>query len=233
MGGRAVRARALPAPGRRRGLAAAGAVLLAARSLPSERWKTRDARAAEAREPEAQAQASGAREDETVAAMYDGRNVAGDYELVNDADGPLARVTGVSALRTRVLERAYGEVLEVAVGTGINLPRYDLVTRDGSTGGGKVSRIVGVDVSREMLRIAESRARAVLGDDGTGSTGGDRDIVDLVRADASALPFDDASFDTVVDTFGICVFENPAAVVREMCRVLRPGGRLLVRRATS
>jgi hypothetical protein len=52
--------------------------------------------------------------------------------------------------------------------------------------------------------------------------------VELVRGDTRALPFPDGSFDTVVDTFGLCSVDDPARAVAEMARVLRPGGRLLL-----
>ncbi|AXB48647.1 class I SAM-dependent methyltransferase [Amycolatopsis albispora] len=101
--------------------------------------------------------------------------------------------------------RAEGEVLEVAVGTGLNLPYYpgDVV-------------VTGIDLSERMLEIAETRA-AELG----------REVV-LRRADAHALPFGAESFDTVVCTFGLCAIPDPDAAIGEMLRVLKPGGRLIL-----
>lgn len=101
--------------------------------------------------------------------------------------------------------QASGEALEVAIGTGLNLDRYpDDV------------RLTGIDLSDEMLAIARKRARE-LGCD-----------VDLRQGDAHALPFDDASFDTVVCTFGLCAIPDIDAALDEMTRVLRPGGRLIL-----
>jgi ubiquinone/menaquinone biosynthesis C-methylase UbiE len=107
--------------------------------------------------------------------------------------------------REWVASRAHGRVLEVAVGTGLNLPSYpdDAV-------------ITGVDVSPAMLDQARARARR-LGRD-----------VDLVVGDAQALPFDDASFDTVVCALGLCSFADPKGAIAEMKRVLRPGGHLIL-----
>ena len=101
--------------------------------------------------------------------------------------------------------RAVGEVLEVAVGTGRNLPFYP----DGT-------RLTGVDWSPAMLAIARGRA-AGLGLE-----------VDLRQGDAQALDFPDASFDTVLCALGLCAIPDDRRAVTEMARVLRPGGRLLL-----
>jgi ubiquinone/menaquinone biosynthesis C-methylase UbiE len=101
--------------------------------------------------------------------------------------------------------RAVGEVLEVAVGTGRNLPFYP----DGT-------RLTGVDWSPAMLAIARRRA-ADLGLE-----------VDLRQGDAQALDFPDASFDTVLCALGLCAIPDDRRAVTEMARVLRPGGRLLL-----
>jgi ubiquinone/menaquinone biosynthesis C-methylase UbiE len=100
---------------------------------------------------------------------------------------------------------ASGKVLEVAVGTGLNLSVYpDHVT------------LTGIDWSDAMLDIARRRA-AELGRAAT-----------LQQGDAHHLPFDDASFDTVVCTFGLCAIPDHTKAVTEMGRVLRPGGRLIL-----
>jgi ubiquinone/menaquinone biosynthesis C-methylase UbiE len=101
--------------------------------------------------------------------------------------------------------RAQGRVLEVAVGTGRNLPFY---TADVS--------VTGIELSPAMLAIARQRA-ADLGTD-----------VDLRTGDAQALPFDDQAFDTVVCALSLCTIPEPATAIGEMRRVLVPGGRLLL-----
>lgn len=101
--------------------------------------------------------------------------------------------------------QATGEVLEVAVGTGLNLPFYpDDVT------------VTGIDLSERMLDIARTRAADL------GRT------VTLQTGNAHTLPFHDGSFDTVVCTFGLCAIPDIDAAVGEMVRVLRPGGRLIL-----
>jgi ubiquinone/menaquinone biosynthesis C-methylase UbiE len=102
-------------------------------------------------------------------------------------------------------ERAQGAVLEVAIGTGRNLPHY----RADVT-------ISAIELSPAMLAIARQRARD-LGRD-----------VNFREGDAEHLPFDDASFDTVVCAFALCTIPSPDAALGEMRRVLRPGGRLLL-----
>jgi ubiquinone/menaquinone biosynthesis C-methylase UbiE len=105
--------------------------------------------------------------------------------------------------REWLAERADGRVLEVAIGTGRNLPLY-----------GAGVTITGVELSPAMLAIARQRAAG-------------RDV-DLREADAEHLPFGDAAFDTVVCALSLCTIPSPAAAIVEMRRVLRPGGRLLL-----
>ena len=101
--------------------------------------------------------------------------------------------------------QARGDVLEVAVGTGLNLDKYP-----------HDARLTGIDLSDEMLAIARNRA-AELGRE-----------VELRAGDAHALPFDDAAFDTVVCTFGLCAIPDIDAALDEMTRMLRAGGRLIL-----
>ena len=107
--------------------------------------------------------------------------------------------------RDWVCSRATGQVLEVAVGTGLNLAHYP---------GGV--QLTGVDQSPAMLQIARDRAR-LLGL-----------AADLRQGDAQALEFPGASFDTVVCTFSLCAIPDDRKAVAEMARVLRPGGLLLL-----
>ena len=101
--------------------------------------------------------------------------------------------------------RARGEVLEIAVGTGRNLPFYP-----------EGVRLTGIELSPKMLAIAHRRAREL-------NAG-----LDLRTGDAQDLPFPDASFDTVVATLALCTIPDDRRAVAEAARVLRPGGRLLL-----
>jgi ubiquinone/menaquinone biosynthesis C-methylase UbiE len=107
--------------------------------------------------------------------------------------------------REWVCEQASGDVLEVAVGTGRNFAHYPAD-----------ARLAGIDLSPAMLEIARTRARD-LGVE-----------VELREGDAQALPFPDASFDTVVCTLGLCGVPDERAAIAEAHRVLRPGGKLLL-----
>jgi ubiquinone/menaquinone biosynthesis C-methylase UbiE len=101
--------------------------------------------------------------------------------------------------------RAGGRVLEVAIGTGLNLPHYPAE-----------ATVTGIDLSPAMLVIARKRAADL-----------DR-AVDLHEGDAQQLPFGDAAFDTVVCALSLCTIPDPAVAIDEMRRVLVPGGRLLL-----
>lgn len=107
--------------------------------------------------------------------------------------------------REWVCQQATGEVLEVAIGTGLNLAHYpDDV------------QLTGVEYSPAMLELARRRA------DELGRQ------VNLREGDAHALDFPDACFDTVVCTYGLCAIPDDKQAVAEMHRVLRPGGLLLL-----
>ena len=101
--------------------------------------------------------------------------------------------------------RVNGEVLELALGTGRNLPHYPADVR-----------LTAIELSQQMLEIARKRAEQLTRD------------VDLRIGDAQALEFDDHSFDTVIITFGLCTIPDDRAAMTEAHRILRPGGRLVL-----
>jgi ubiquinone/menaquinone biosynthesis C-methylase UbiE len=111
----------------------------------------------------------------------------------------------VTGAREWLGQRAHDRVLEVAIGTGRNLPYYppDIA-------------LTGIELSPAMLAIAKDRAADL-------SLG-----AELYEGDAEHLPFNDASFDTVVCALALCTIPHPAAAIAEMHRVLVPGGTLLL-----
>jgi ubiquinone/menaquinone biosynthesis C-methylase UbiE len=107
--------------------------------------------------------------------------------------------------RQWVCAQATGEVLEVAIGTGRNLPYYP-----------QGIRLTGIELSPAMVDLARRHAQQL-------------DVeVDLRLGDAQALDLPDVSFDTVVCTLSLCAIPDQRQAVAEMRRVLRPGGRLLL-----
>ncbi len=108
--------------------------------------------------------------------------------------------------RSKIVPRAEGKVLELGCGGGINLQFYD---RD------RVEKLSGLDSSAELLDYTRSEAA---------SRGFDMDILDGI---GEAMPFKDDSFDTVLATFTLCSVQDGAQVLKEMRRVLKPGGKIL------
>lgn len=105
------------------------------------------------------------------------------------------------------IPRARGAVLEIGVGSGLNLAFYDPE---------RVSGVTALDPSRPLLARAAPRAAAA------------PVPVTLVEGTAEQLPFPDASFDSAVMTYTLCSVADPARALAELRRVLRPGAELLL-----
>jgi ubiquinone/menaquinone biosynthesis C-methylase UbiE len=99
-----------------------------------------------------------------------------------------------------------GETLEIAIGSGLNLPYYS----------DQVTRAVGVDLSTGMIEVAANRATEL------------QRTIDLVVTDAQRLAFPDETFDTVAISFALCTVPDPVAAIREMSRVCKPDGRIVM-----
>jgi ubiquinone/menaquinone biosynthesis C-methylase UbiE len=121
-------------------------------------------------------------------------------------DRPLVR-RGFDPLRREIAGQAHGVVLEVGAGGGQNFPFYDPA---------RVVRVEAVDPDEAMLVEARSRLAAA------------PVPITLTRAPVEALPFPDASFDSVVVTLVFCSVRDPECGLREIWRVLKPGGALLL-----
>ena len=112
----------------------------------------------------------------------------------------------VMKLRSILIPQAKGRVLEVGIGTGLNLPYYDAR---------QVSHICGLDPSPEMHGLARTRAAGI------------QIPIEHVTLSAERIAAADHSYDTVVSTFTLCTIPDAVAALGEMRRVLNPGGELL------
>ena len=112
----------------------------------------------------------------------------------------------LGSLRREFAAQLRGETLEIAIGSGLNLPEYPAA----------VTGAVGVDLSPEMLKEARRRGRP-----------GDGALL-LAQMDAQRLAFPDDSFDTVAVSLALCTIPDPAVALGEVARVCRPGGRIVL-----
>jgi ubiquinone/menaquinone biosynthesis C-methylase UbiE len=111
----------------------------------------------------------------------------------------------MTPFRERIGKAATGRVLDIGIGSGLNLPFY----------GQQADHVYGVDPSPELLRFAQERAQKT------------PVPVELLRGSGEALPLGDKSIDTVVMTFTLCTVDDALRTLAEIRRVLKPGGALL------
>ena len=107
--------------------------------------------------------------------------------------------------RSQIVPKAYGTVLEIGVGSGLNLPFY----------GTGVEQLYGLDPSEELLAMARKKAGSVAF------------AVELLARSSEEIPLHDGYVDTVVTTWTLCSIADPVKALMEMRRVLKPGGILL------
>lgn len=107
--------------------------------------------------------------------------------------------------RAEALAPAFGNVLEIGFGTGLNLPHYP----------SSIAQLTAVDPMQALPERVAQRCRAI------------SFPVQIVPMTAETLPFDDARFDCAVSTWTLCTIPDPIAALREVKRVLKPGGLLL------
>jgi ubiquinone/menaquinone biosynthesis C-methylase UbiE len=112
---------------------------------------------------------------------------------------------GLAEMRRNLIAGASGDVLEIGGGTGANLGYY----------GAGVQSLTVTEPDPPMLKRLKRKVR----EQDSNAT--------VLRAPAEDLPFGDASFDTIVSTLVLCGVDDQPRVVRELRRVLRPGGRLI------
>ena len=115
------------------------------------------------------------------------------------------RQKNLAAYRARIIPAAEGRVLEIGIGSGLNLPFYSR----------NVARVIGLEPSPRLLAMARRVERT-----GNGP-------VEFIEGSAEAIPLQDASVDTVVTTWTLCSIPDALRALRDMRRVLRPAGHLL------
>lgn len=112
----------------------------------------------------------------------------------------------VMSARAKIVPQALGEVLEIGIGSGLNLEFYDRQ---------KVATIVAVDPAAQMQTVARRRADAI------------GIPVEIMAVDVQGIHAATDRFDTIVMTFTLCSINEPIPALQEMMRVLKPAGRLL------
>ncbi len=120
----------------------------------------------------------------------------------------LAENAGQRETRAALISQAEGRTLELGAGSGINLVHYTP----------KVTELVISEPSPHMveqLEVEVTNERLKCGP------------VEILRSGAESLPFKDRSFDTIIGTYILCTTPDPALVLTEIHRLLRPGGRYL------
>jgi len=108
--------------------------------------------------------------------------------------------------RQKVVPLAKGRVLEIGIGSGLNIPFYDA---------SRVEHLWGLDPSEDMWAIAQKNAAEHHID------------AEFIQAGAESIPLDTASADTVIMTYTMCTIPDVAAALAEIRRVMKPGGKLL------
>lgn len=139
-----------------------------------------------------------------MAAIYD--DIAPTWD---GRQGLVERILMDPAMRASLAGHLAGDVLEIGTGTGATLPFLDMAS-------GAIASLTGTDLSHGMLLEARATARSL------------GQPVALVRMNAGTLAFADATFDTVTTSLTLCTVPDPARALREMARVLKPEGRIVL-----
>ena len=144
---------------------------------------------------------------EQVAEMFD--NIAGNYDFLNHFLSLGIDIYWRKRLVKRLKNQAPKHILDVATGTG-DLAIAMLKSNP--------EKVIGIDISKGMLEVGRKKMK----DKGL------EDRISLKQADSENLPFEDNTFDAVTVSFGARNFENLEKGLSEMCRVMRPGGKLYI-----
>ena len=108
--------------------------------------------------------------------------------------------------RQKVVPLAKGKVLDIGIGSGLNIPFYN---------SDKIDKVIGIDPSHELIELAKELAN------------NSKASIELVIGSAESIPYPDNFFDTVLVTYTMCTIPNVAIANKEMWRVLKDDGRLI------
>jgi ubiquinone/menaquinone biosynthesis C-methylase UbiE len=112
----------------------------------------------------------------------------------------------ITKQREKIIPRATGNVLEIGIGSGLNLPHYDA---------SRVTKIIGVDPDAHIWKRSEARRAQCTID------------IERVGLSGEQIPLEDNLVDTVVVTYALCTIPDPIKALKEMRRLLKPGGEIL------
>jgi len=151
---------------------------------------------------------SGLNKKEQVAEMFN--SIAFRYDFLNRFLSVGIDVTWRKKAINQLKELQPKKVLDVATGTGdVALMTYKMLHPE---------KIIGIDISEGMLGFGRQKIEKL----------GLSNSIELVKGDSENINFDDNSFDAITVAFGVRNFENLERGLKEMLRVLRPGGKLVV-----
>ena len=143
-----------------------------------------------------------------VSDKYD--SYSSTYDRLDGSSSASANAFGVLDLRQEASKSVHGDVLEIAIGTGLQSEYYDPKS---------ITSFTGIDISEGMLEMARKKLSSTLS------------IVEskgLELMNAEKLRFEDEAFDTVIDTFSMCVIPNPDMAIQEMARVVKQDGEVIL-----
>jgi ubiquinone/menaquinone biosynthesis C-methylase UbiE len=136
--------------------------------------------------------------------MASSKRVREIYERNAASYDAALRSTTLETMRKNLFSKAVGDVLELGIGTGATIGHYQ-----------GISSLTGLDLSAAMIAQARQKARDVAFK------------TDFRVQDFQTLEFQNASFDTISSSLGLCGISEPETLFLEIRRVLKPNGKLL------
>jgi SAM-dependent methyltransferase len=112
----------------------------------------------------------------------------------------------IREVRQRIIPLARGKVLEIGVGPGVNFAHYDPA---------RVTKVYALEPNPGMIRLAEQQRRRT------------KLEIEFLGLPAELIPLEDGAVDIVVSTFTLCTIPGVAEAIRDIGRVLRPGGKFI------